>query len=138
MKDYIEIGSSPVEEDCAQVGCEDYSRKARIECNQYIAALRAKFGPEPDGARLYIKGNPHDFGTYYEVNCEYDDDLPESAEYAFKCEGEGPLTWAEVGMEAPVFDPVKIAGQEAMEALDRSQQMFTVGGLLDHKKRNGY
>lgn len=101
MKDYIEIGSSPVNEACAQVGTDDYARKARIECSHFIQALRKKFGEEPDGARLYIKGNPHDFGTYYEVNCEYDDEKSESVDYAFKCEGEGPLTWAEVGMKAP-------------------------------------
>jgi hypothetical protein len=108
MRDYISIGSSPPEESCQQVGSQDYPRKARIECRQYIEALRKHLGPEPEGARLYIQSNPHDFGTYYEVNCEYEDDNEEATAYAFKCEGEGPMTWEEVGMKPPVFEQEKV------------------------------
>jgi hypothetical protein len=103
MRDFLEIGPSPPEEDCVQVGEEDCSRRAKIECQHYIDALRKKLGEEPDGASLGIKSNSHDFGTYYEVVCRYDDDDPEAASYALKCESEGPKTWAEVGMTAPVF-----------------------------------
>jgi len=114
MRDYISIGSSPIDESCQQVGSEDYTRKAKIECRHYMDALRKKLGPEPEGARLYIKGNPHDFGTYYEVNCEFDDGNEEATAYAFKCEGEGPTTWEEVGMTAPNFDK-----SDTLKALDQ-------------------
>lgn len=102
MRDYINIGSSPAEETCVQVGTEDYARLSRIECNAYIEAIRKKLGDEPVGARLAIKAFPHDFGTYNEVICYYDDEIQESVEYAFKCEAEAPGTWEEVGMTDPL------------------------------------
>lgn len=104
MRDYMNIGSSPPEEDCVCLGEEDYSRRARIECRQYIEALRKKLGEEPEGASLGIKSFPHDFGTYMEVVCYFDTDNKESLDYACKCEGDGPMTWAEVGMKRPDFN----------------------------------
>ena len=102
MQDYLEIGSSPCDEECAGVGKPEYMEKAREECRRYINQLRAQFGVEPEGARLRIKSNPHDFGEYLEVVCYYNSDLPDSEEYAFKCEGEAWPTWREV----PVTNPV--------------------------------
>ena len=93
MRDYLNIGSSPAEESCVQVGCDDYSTLARAECKRYIDAIRLALGPEPDGARLAIKGFPHDFGTYYEVICYYDDENEDAVTYAFKCESDAPVTW---------------------------------------------
>lgn len=89
----MEIGSSPASEDCVQLGCEDYPVLARAECKRFIEFIRKHRGIEPDGARLAIKGNPHDFGTYYEVVCYFDDELPESEAYAFACESELPENW---------------------------------------------
>lgn len=101
MKDYLVIGSAPYDEDCVQVGSENYAKNARLELNLYIEALRKHCGTEPEGATLAIKSFPHDFGTYSEVVCHYDDSLPDSEAYAYKCEGEGPATWAECGMNPP-------------------------------------
>lgn len=89
--DSINIGATPYEEDCAQVGDPDYRAKARAECNRYIECLRKVYGSEPSGARLYIKSNPHDFGTYYEVECAFDA-TPEAENYAFAVEN-GLATW---------------------------------------------
>jgi len=72
MRDYISIGSTPAGENCAQVGAADYHSTARRECRAFINQIRREFGQEPDGARLFIKSNPHDFGSYLEVCCEYD------------------------------------------------------------------
>lgn len=93
MKDYLTIGSSPVEEECAQVGSPDYYNKVMPECKRYIDLIRQKMGPEPAGAKLVIKSFPHDFGTYHEVCCVFEDSLPEAIAYAFACENNGPLTW---------------------------------------------
>ena len=95
MRDYISIGSAPSEEECVQVGSEDYSTRARKECQRYIATIRRVCGDEPDGARLVIKDFPHDFGTYYEVVCYYDNFYPKSFGYASWVEENGPLTWDE-------------------------------------------
>ena len=102
MRDFIYIGSSPIDEDCAQIGItEGASRLNLIECDAYLQALRMVYGPEPIGAELRIKTEHHDFGAYREVVCYYETDNDTATEYAFKIES-GLLTWAEAGMTAPV------------------------------------
>jgi hypothetical protein len=93
MQDCMDVGCAPTEEDCAQVGREDYIDRARRECRAYINQLRRLFGDEPEGARLSVKSNPHDFGTYFSVVCYYDPDQPAAVEYALRCEGQGPREW---------------------------------------------
>lgn len=95
MTDYVEIGATPAEEACAQVGSTDYYSRAKAECRAFINQLRRMFGPEPEGARLFIRANPHDFGTYHEVACRYDDRIEEAVVYAHRCEAECPAKWDE-------------------------------------------
>ena len=80
MRDYLSVGSSPAGEECVQVGCENYRNLARKECQRFIDGIRSYLGKEPKYARLYIKSNPHDFGTYLEVNCENEEDDKEPIE----------------------------------------------------------
>jgi len=87
MKDYVVIGSTPTEEDCAQVGSADYATKARKECARYVAQIQRHY-PEPDGGYLKIKSNPHDFGTYYEVVAVYEVDDEEASRWAYDIEGD--------------------------------------------------
>ena len=88
MRDFIEIGPVPCDEECEQVGMPTYdATRARLECQCFIEQLRRQFGSEPEGARLRIKSNPHDFGNYLEVVYHFDDAHPDSVEYAFQCEG---------------------------------------------------
>jgi hypothetical protein len=93
MREYLEIGTSPTEEDCVQVGSDNYRNRARAEAFRFIELLRKTFGYEPDGAELTVKWFDHDFGPYCEVVCYYDTDLPESIDYAFRCESEAPEYW---------------------------------------------
>ena len=93
MHTYLALAPAPVEEDCAQVGTDDYTVKARAECQRFITLLRKTFGPEPAGARLAVISFPHDFGDYLEVVCYFDATLPESVEYAYRCEDNLPATW---------------------------------------------
>ena len=63
MRDYIELGSAPAEEDCVQVSrTEDYYDAMRDECNRYRSLLEQKC-PIPDGvnARYSIKKFQHDY-----------------------------------------------------------------------------
>lgn len=92
-RDYVEIGPSPADEPCVNVGETDYTNRARAECKRFIQVIRAALGEEPGTARLYVKANPHDFGTYLEVACGYDEDDREGAEYAYKCESDAPQNW---------------------------------------------
>lgn len=93
MIGYIDVGSAPYIEDCAQLGAADYYDRARRECRAYIGQLRRLLGPEPPGARLKTKANAHDFGTYLSVICQYETDNPEAMQYAFRCESDGPEEW---------------------------------------------
>jgi len=87
------IGSSPAYEKCVGVGEENYESRSLEECNRYIALIRKKLGPEPFAAQLSSKLFPHDFGSYREVVCYFNDDEPASAAYALACERYGPKDW---------------------------------------------
>jgi len=99
MEDSIPIGPSPYDEPCYQVGSPEYSATAAIrECRLYIEAIKKHLGEPPSGCCLVVRGNPHDLGTYYEVEAVYDPDNVAAMEYALRCESEAPATWAEAGM----------------------------------------
>lgn len=98
MNDFVDLGSTtPPEESCAQVGSReyDYYDRARKEARAYVNQLRRMFGNEPDGARLSVKSHPHDFGNYLTVVCFFDPDDKQAADYAQKCESDGPAEWDE-------------------------------------------
>ena len=94
MREYINIGSSPCEEDCVQVGAQDYVSKSRKECQRFINKIREICGVEPEGAQLATKSFPHDFGTYHEVVCYFDMGTP-SEDYAYHVESYAPTTWTQ-------------------------------------------
>lgn len=108
----IMIGSSPWGEDCAQTANPNYEILARKECSVYAAQLtrfyEAAHGkPLPAGLRLGTVGNPHDFGTYFEVAGVGADEDSEAIEAAEWLSNEGPEEWdaearAALGLEPPV------------------------------------
>lgn len=102
-RNFLELSCVPEEEDCAQVGEENYDEDAQIQCSNYIMLLRKLF---PDFAQYDVvfktKANPHDFGTYYEVVAEYEEGSV-GEQYALYIEHYLPLKWndkeAEVSWE---------------------------------------
>ena len=95
IKDSMYIGESPWDETCVQVGSDMYPVNARKECQRFIDQIRRHYGDEPQGARLYIKSNPHDFGSYLSVECAFEwdpsdmeDDLTPSFDYCLAIEGD--------------------------------------------------
>ena len=110
MRDNISIGSAPYGEECVQVNSSgDYHEAMRVECRRFLEVIRKKLGPEPEGAHLGIKGNPHDFGTYYEVVCYFDPEDEEATKYAYRCESDAPSTWDD---DQPVVQE-QIAAEQA-------------------------
>lgn len=102
MMQFLYIGPAPSDEACAQIGVTEGARRLnRIECDEYIEALRKVYGPEPEGAYLHPKTEFHDLGSYCEVCIYYDDRQAEAVRYAFNIES-GLRTWDEAGMVAPV------------------------------------
>lgn len=93
MREFLTIGSSPCAEDCVQVGAENYKSLATAECQRFIDLIREKLGPETGSAKLGIKSFPHDFGSYLEVVCWYDEEDEIGAGYAFNVESNAPENW---------------------------------------------
>lgn len=97
----MNIGPVPYEESCASLGfTPNFPDVARTECRAYRAAMIAAYGPPPEGARLSIASNPHDFGTYYEVELVYEGDIAEAVDYAIIVE-QGLARWEDASFSAP-------------------------------------
>ena len=102
MKEIVYLGSSPPEEQCAQVGTEDYQAQSRKECRAYINQLyrflvangHAKENL-PEGFALITKTEPHDYGSYIEVVAKFNDEDESSWNLALLLEGSGPAFWDE-------------------------------------------
>jgi hypothetical protein len=93
--EYLELGSAPADESCAQVGSENYYEQMRAEAVRYIQLLRKRFGEEPPGALFRLKAFPHDFGTYHEVCIVYEIENEEASEYAYAVESNLPANWTD-------------------------------------------
>jgi hypothetical protein len=107
MRESLELGPTPCDEECAQVGKDDYFTKARPECRRYIELLNKKFGKPPGEAYFYVKSNPHDFGSYLEVAIKFDPNNRDEAAFAYHVESNLPATWtddAEVPLDMATFD----------------------------------
>lgn len=128
MQDVYWLGPCPSEEDAVQVGSPDYATEARAQCKRYIEAIRKVCGPEPEGARLTIKSQPHDFGSYLEVAVVFDGNNKAAAEYASKCDEHSPRTWAEAEHQAPgklSFQPGSIvATVGALEVIGQNHHLL--------------
>lgn len=102
MNDYLNIGSTPYAEPCAQVGSPDYSRLSTIECrafaNQCHRVMVNKFGEEYT-AIVRIKSFPHDFGTYKEVVVEYNPEIESQTEQALYLESADLEYWDDEAKE---------------------------------------
>lgn len=93
--DHIYLGPTPCDEDCAQVGDENYSKKVREELSRYRQLLEHKFGTPPAGAAFKQKRELHSFGPYYEMTVAFDPTNPEATAFAFFVEENAPLKWSD-------------------------------------------
>jgi hypothetical protein len=94
--DYLVFDPVPLDEECTQVGCENYYQKSRKEAKALIGQLKRQFGEPPFGCKFKIKSNPHDFGDYISVNIEFDDNNEECVNYAYNIEENFPYNWDEI------------------------------------------
>ena len=92
MMDYVNLGSSPIEEDCVQVSSEhEYLQAMKAECQRYKEMLEKRF-PWAVGM-LKIKTFPHDFGSYMEICAVFDDQNESQTALAFFMEDNCPMRW---------------------------------------------
>lgn len=94
-RETLTLGPTPASEACEQLGAHYDPANARAECRAFIGQLIRVFGEPPDGARLVVVSNPHDFGAYLEVGVRFDGDDQRAAEYAYRLESEAPGEWDE-------------------------------------------
>ena len=99
MRESFSLGPTPCGESCEQLGPDYNPVKARQECRAFIAQLIRLHGEPPFGARLRGSSNPHDFGSYLEVEVVFDDDEPDAAAYAYKLEAKTPEGWDHAAIE---------------------------------------
>lgn len=103
MSHLIDIGGAPANEDCAQLGqTVNFDEANTVEVMAYKLAIIARHGMPPEGCRLAVHNNHHDFGTYRTLvlRIENEDDEAVSA-YADAVE-EGLGSWLEAGITPPV------------------------------------
>lgn len=102
----VHLGWAPTQEEHAQVGSAGYRFRARHECWALIQQLRRTFGPEPKGARLFVREEPHKLGIQLSVGFAHQQADDAGVKYAIRCLTEPPLRWdAEarkyLGLKAP-------------------------------------
>jgi hypothetical protein len=94
MYNSLEIGTVPAGEECQQIGTRDYdAQKARIEATVYKRQLIRMRGEPPPDCWLVVQGQPHDFGTYYEVVVKWEGDNEAAVQYAYDMERNAPEFW---------------------------------------------
>lgn len=93
--DYVDLSSSPIQEPGVQVSkYVDYREDMINECKDFARQLMEIFPWHNEvGIDFVIKANPHDFGTYYEVNARFSDADEMSYDYAYWMQDHLPLTW---------------------------------------------
>lgn len=98
MRDYTYIGSSPCDEECAQVGAANYHELSKLELAAFKKGLEEKYKKELEdtGASFGIKEG--------EIVCFYDTHNQKACDFAYMVEGNTPATWAELNMKAPRLD----------------------------------
>jgi hypothetical protein len=97
MLDYLNLGSTPSDEDCAQVGSPDYQNRANKELDAYKAQLERMFPGWETHKNLKFKKMwfPHDFGSYGEIVITFDPDNELEAATAIEIEWNTPTNWDE-------------------------------------------
>ena len=92
-------GPTPCAEECTQTTDPDYFSKSRDECRiwlgQLLRLIKKEWDEVPEGLNMRVKGESHDFGTYYEVVGIYHIDNDEARDVAGWLENTMPEDWDE-------------------------------------------
>lgn len=116
--DYLTLGSTPYDEDCAQVGSETYYEMMKKETAAYIHQLYRIYNKRYPAAEqaiiIYRKSFPHDFGSYHEVCAVYNENNRTSCEQAAWLETHSPGNWDE--------EAIKELGEEYFTQLEKMKE----------------
>ncbi len=125
LREYIEIGPCPAEEDAVQVSTKvDYYNAMIEQCRKYKRMLILKF-PSCDKVELSIKINNHDFGKYAEVVAYYNDEIGE--EQAIFIQNNAPEKWSDT-------EPIQFTQEEENFDEDEDDQFLSDHGYNEKLK----
>lgn len=97
-RDYFNIPVTPLDEPCIQAGGD--LTLMYLEARAMIAQLIRMHGEFPEGFEVKTNRNPHDSGTYLDLQLWYEDtDNSLSLEYALKLEAALPEKWDQQARE---------------------------------------
>lgn len=101
MKNYLTLGSTPYDENCAQVGNDNYYDQSQIELHIYGKYIQRLFPEILVSKTLYlkIKSFPHDFGTYKELVIYYDNSNEKEYNLALNIDSNLPKNWDEEALK---------------------------------------
>lgn len=101
MRDYLNIGCTPSDEPCAQVGQGNYQKQSMIEVRVFAHQCQRVLAANFPEVLVNVAGKsfPHDFGTYREVVVYYDDDDQKQVEQAFFLESVDLSNWDEEALQ---------------------------------------
>lgn len=103
MPRHIDIGGAPAHAECAQLGqTEDFDSVNRLEVRLYEAALIARFGLPPGGCAFEARENRHDFGVYWTLALQIDDEADKAVTAYAAAVSEGLGYWTEAGFAPPI------------------------------------
>jgi hypothetical protein len=93
----LNLSPTPIAEDCAQVGSDNYYQQSKIETTVFKQQLYRMLEAEFDEVKvtLLTVGHPHDFGTYKDVEISYNENDEASCDQAFWLESNLPEYWDE-------------------------------------------
>jgi hypothetical protein len=91
--------TTPHDEECVQIGSDNYSEWSRLEAKCLIRQLLEKVGHSKEGGFLNIKSCDHDFGTYYDIAVYYLLDSADDEQWALEIENAIPEKWDEQSLK---------------------------------------
>jgi hypothetical protein len=77
--EFVNIGPTPKEEKCTQLG--NNTMDIKFECEVYIRQLIRYYSEPPAGCEFFIMKNDHELGIYYDVNLFYRTSVEEEEIY---------------------------------------------------------
>jgi hypothetical protein len=105
MNTTIDLGGTPANEDCAQLGhTPDFDRLNLLEVRAYAVAMQARFGPPPEGCNYVTVPNRHDFGTYRTLGLRIEDRVNRDPAVIAYIEAaqDGLGSWLDAGVAPPI------------------------------------
>jgi hypothetical protein len=96
----LNIGPCPADEIAADLKSPHYRTLCKLELSLYkqqlLEEILLKWPEEGCLVRFKTTSNPHDFGTYHEIDVMYDYSVnPVSRDQAYYCEGHANTTWTD-------------------------------------------